>query len=52
VGCGGAREALDRGWEAAEEAVDGEQERRQRFGGVLSGEETEEVKYGRKSGYK
>jgi hypothetical protein len=35
-----------------EEAVDGEQERRQRSGGVLSGEETEEVKYGCKSGYK
>jgi hypothetical protein len=52
VGRGGALGALGRGWEAVEEAIDSEQERRQRSGGVLSGEETEEVKYGRKSGYK
>jgi hypothetical protein len=52
VGRGGARGALGRGWEATEEAVDNKQERRQRSVGVLSGEETEEVKYDCKSGYK
>jgi hypothetical protein len=35
VGCSGALEALDRGWEPAAAAVDGEQELRRRFGEEL-----------------
>jgi hypothetical protein len=36
VGGGGASRALDRGWEAAEAAVDGKQELRRRSGEVES----------------
>jgi hypothetical protein len=46
VGGGGASRALDRGWEAAAAAVDGEQELRRRSGKVESSGKREEVRLG------
>jgi hypothetical protein len=46
VGRGGALGALDRGWEAAEAAVDGEQELRRRFGEVESSGKEKQCKCG------
>jgi hypothetical protein len=46
MGGGGASRALDRGWEAAAVAVDGEQELRRRSGGLESSRKREVSKMG------